>query len=473
MDKSALKKIHMIAVCGTGMSSLAGMLKKSGYVVTGSDQDVYPPMSTKLEELGIPVKIGYKPSNLDENPDLVIVGNAVSRKNPEIKALLKKKIPYLSFPQALADFFLKEKETIVIAGTHGKTTASSLMAWILEVAGEDPGFMIGGIPLNFGENYKLGMGRYFVVEGDEYDTAFFDKGPKFLHYLPKNVILTSIEFDHADIYQDLNHIKESFKKFVQIIPEDKVLLLGLDFPHSSEMKKYAGCKTETYGFHPMAEWRAVDMKLGKSGAEFSINNKKEKMGPFHWSLMGRHNIQNAIGVIAIAIRLGIPLQTIKKSLKAFKGVRRRQEIKIEKNGIIVIDDFAHHPTSVRETIGAVKAHYPDKRLWALFEPRTATSRRNIFQNDYVDAFKAADKVIIAGVFRPDQIEQELIFSPSQLVSKLNSNGHSAYFIEEVDEIVDFLRKSLSPGDIVLVMSNGGFGGIHEKLGSMLKSMGNK
>lgn len=473
MDKNALNKIHMIAVCGTGMSSLAGMLKKSGYIVTGSDQDVYPPMSTKLKELGIPVKIGYKPSNLDENPDLIIVGNAVARTNPEIEALLQKKIPYLSFPQALADLFLKGKETIVIAGTHGKTTASSLMAWILEVAGEDPGFMIGGIPLNFGENYKLGKGRYFVVEGDEYDTAFFDKGPKFLHYLPKNAILTSIEFDHADIYKDLNHIKESFKKFVQIIPEEKTLLLGLDFPHSSEMKQYASCKTETYGFHPMAEWRAFDVKLGESGAEFYINNKEERIGPFHWSLMGRHNIQNAVGVIAMAMRFGIPLQSIKKGLETFKGVRRRQEIKIERNDIILIDDFAHHPTSVKETIGAVKAHYPKRRLWALFEPRTATSRRNIFQEKYIDALKGADRVVIAGVYRPQQIEQEKIFSPSQLVRDLNLNGHSASFIEEVDEIVDFLRESLSPRDIVLVMSNGGFGGIHEKLCYMLKGMKNR
>lgn len=463
----------MIAICGTGMCSLAGMLKEKGFIVTGSDQDVYPPMSTKLKELEIPVSIGYRASNLDENPDLVIVGNAVSRTNPEAEALLEKRIPYMSFPEALAEFFLKGKEVVVVAGTHGKTTISTLMAWILEKAGEDPGFMIGGIPLNFKENYKLGSGKYFVVEGDEYDTAFFDKGPKFLHYLPKNAILSGIEFDHADIYKDINHIKEAFKSFVEIIPKDRTLFLGLDFPDSIDMKKYARCMVETYGFHAAADWRGVNIKLNEKGAEFSIENKQERLGPFCWSMIGRHNIQNAIAAIAMALRLDIPVQKIKEAILTFKGVKRRQEIRIKSNGITVIDDFAHHPTSVMATINGVKEHYPGKRLWAIFEPRTATSRRNIFQEKYVDAFENADEIIVSGVYRPEQINREELFSPSKLVKELNKRGCSAHFIGEVEEIVGFLRERLNRGDIVLVMSNGGFGGIHEKLGSMLKGMKKK
>jgi UDP-N-acetylmuramate: L-alanyl-gamma-D-glutamyl-meso-diaminopimelate ligase len=466
MDKNRIKTIYMIAICGTGMCSLAGMLKESGFEVTGSDQDVYPPMSTKLEELGIPVKTGYRASNI-EAPDLVIIGNAVSKNNPEVEAVLEKKIPYLSFPQALADFFLKGKEVIVIAGTHGKTTTSSLIAWILETAGEDPGFMIGGVPLNFKENYKLGKGKYFVVEGDEYDTAFFDKGPKFLHYMPQNAILTSIEFDHADIYKDLNHIKEAFRKFVEIIPAEKTLLIGCDFPHALEVRPFAPCFTETYGFHPDSEWRAVDIKAKGELLEFTIKNKEQKLGPFCWPVIGRHNVQNATGVIAMAMKLGIPLQKIKEGIESFKGVRRRQEIIAENNGMIAIDDFAHHPTSVKATIRGVKEQFPGRRLWVIFEPRTATSRRNIFQKEYADAFDGAEKVIIAGVYRSEQIESKQLFSPYLLVKELEKKSRSAYFIEEVDEIIAFLREQLSDRDIVLIMSNGSFGGMREKLVSLL------
>lgn len=468
MDK--IRHIHLIAVSGMGMGSLAGMLKQSGYKVTGSDTDTYPPMSDQLASLGIEVRLGYQPENLRDNPDLVIVGNAVSRDNPEVKAMLDRGIKYLSFPQALSQFYLSGKNPLVVVGTHGKTTTASLSAWILESAGRDPGFLIGGVLKNFQSGCRLGRGNFFVVEGDEYDSAFFDKEPKFLHYRPQTAIITSIEFDHADIYRSLEEIKGSFKKFVGLLPEDGLLLACIDDPGVREIAGDARCPVEWYGFRPEALWRAEEISFGEEGTNFSLYRGSKYLGRLQSPLAGEHNLLNLLGVIGLARSLGISLTEIQKGLKGFQGVKRRQEVKGIVNGITVIDDFAHHPTAVRKTIAAMKHKYPGRRLWAVFEPRTASSRRKVFQSQYPDAFLEADRIIIADVYKAERIEEKERFSPELVVKELVRKGKEARHLRKVDDIVRYLRGNLHNGDTVLLMSNGDFGGIAEKLLSLLQGM---
>ncbi len=458
-----IKHIHLIAISGMGMGSLAGMLKQSGYKVTGSDTDIYPPMSDQLASMGIEVRLGYQPENLKDNPDLVIVGNAVSRDNSEVKAMLDKGIEYLSFPQALSQFYLSGKSPLVVVGTHGKTTTASLSAWILESAGRDPGFLIGGVLKNFQSGCRLGRGEVFVVEGDEYDSAFFDKEPKFLHYRPQTAIITSVEFDHADIYRSLEEIKGSFKEFLSLLPEDGLLLACIDDPGVREIAGDARCPVEWYGFRPEASWRAEEISFGEEGTKFSLYRGSKYLGRLQSPLGGEHNLLNLLGVIGVARSLGIKISEIQKGLKGFQGVKRRQEVKGIVNGITVIDDFAHHPTAVKKTIAAIKHKYSGRRLWAVFEPRTASSRRKVFQSQYPDAFLEADRIIIADVYKAEKIEEKERFSPELVVKELISKGKEARHLGKVDDIVSYLSGNLHNGDTVLLMSNGDFGGIAEKI----------
>jgi UDP-N-acetylmuramate: L-alanyl-gamma-D-glutamyl-meso-diaminopimelate ligase len=463
------RHIHLIAICGVGMSALAGMLQARGFRVTGSDQNVYPPMSTQLEALGIELRQEFSPHHLADHPDLIVVGNAVSRSNPEVRAMLEQGIPFLSLPQALAEFFLQDRHPIVVVGTHGKTTTASLMAWVLEAVGLDPSYMIGGMPRNFATNYKLGNGAFFVVEGDEYDTAFFDKGPKFLHYRPQSAILTSVEFDHADIYRDLDHVKDAFRRFLRVLPAHGFLAASVDFPHVRDLLSTIPCPWEGYGCAAMAQWGAVDVAWGETTTRFVVLREGRTVGTIQWGLVGHHNIQNALGVIAVASHLGVAFERIQEALASFAGVKRRQEVRGIVREITVIDDFAHHPTAVRETLAALRVRYRGRRLWAIFEPRSATSRRATFQEDFVGAFADADRVVIAGLYNPDYISEGQRLSPERLARDIVVKcGKEAQFIPDVKTIVNDVAAHAQPGDVVVIMSNGGFGDIHEKLLNALR-----
>ncbi|MBU4484806.1 UDP-N-acetylmuramate:L-alanyl-gamma-D-glutamyl-meso-diaminopimelate ligase [bacterium] len=460
--KTGIKHIHLLGIGGTGMASLAGLLVKSGYKVSGSDLDIYPPMSDLLRNLKVKLFKGYDPKNLKKKPDLAIIGNVIRRDNPEAQAILTESIPYLSMPQTIANLFLKDKISIVIAGTHGKTTTSNLVAWILESAGLDPSFMIGGIGLNFNTNYKLGNGKYFVLEGDEYDTAFFDKGPKFLHYKPSSAILTSIEFDHADIYKDLNQINVSFKKFIDLIPESGNLIACADCQNVLALTPLALAKVSTYGINNESNLHIDSFDFHEKGTTFKVKIN----GAFHEfnsSLFGVHNLQNSLGAILLCIRLGLEIKSIKDGLASFKGVKRRQEILNSLNGRLVIDDFAHHPTAVKYTIEAIKSHFKGRTVWAIFEPRSNTSRRNIFQSQFAEALSPADKVIVAEVYKSDQLPKDEVLDVKRLIADIRKLGSNANYIKTADEIVNFTNNEAGPEDIFLVMSNGGFDNIHSKL----------
>jgi len=446
------RHVHLIGVGGVGMASLAGLFKQKGLKVTGSDTGVYPPMSDMLRETGVEIREGYCPENLKDSPGMVIVGNAISRDNPEAAELLRLGIPYMSMPQALWEFFLKDKERIVVAGTHGKTTTSSLISWILYSSGLDPSFLIGGMPRNFGRGFRLGNGRHFIVEGDEYDTAFFDKGPKFLHYQGQRCVLTAVEFDHADIYRDLNHVKESFRKYVCAIPKDGFLTVSADYPHAVEVSEVAVCRVETYGLNPESSWHLKDGKIVHEGKELG------DWAPSS-SLMGRHNFMNALGAVSLAFNLGLGIKEILQGLKTFEGVRRRQELVGEAGGVTIVDDFAHHPTAIREGIAALREKYPGQRLWAVFEPRSNTSRRNIFQKEISEALARADAIVIGGVFNPQRIDPEKRFSPEKASEVIRAAGKEAAAIESIEGILGHLLNHLKEGDVVLFMSNGPFGGL--------------
>ncbi len=455
--------IHLMGICGTGMASLAGMLKDQGYGVTGSDANVYPPMSLLLESLGIPVFDGYGPGNLSPEPDMVIVGNVITRVNPEAAELSRLRLPYLSFPQAIRQFAIGDKQSIVISGTHGKTTTSSLIAWILETAGMDPGFMIGGIPRNFEMNFKLGQGRYFVIEGDEYDSAFFDKGPKFLHYNPLFVILTSIEFDHADIYRDLDHVVNSFRRLIDLMPTDGCLIANGDDETICREIKRAACRVETYGFGKGNQWQIADMVDSKASTAVEVVQGGQVQTTFETPLFGRHNISNLLSAVVLAHVLGVPQDALFRALKTFKGVKRRQEILGEKKGIMVMDDFAHHPTAVKETVQAVKQKYPHRRLVVVFEPRSNSSRRNIFQAQYAGSFGDGDVMMIREPPMMEKIPVAERFSVGQLVSDLRTKGLEAHCFADTDSLLASLLSGTRAGDIVLIMSNGGFDNLHQRL----------
>lgn len=458
-----IQHIHIMGVCGTGMGALAGMLKKSGFRITGSDQQVYPPMSDFLAREGIAVVEGYSAANLEPRPDLVVVGNVITAKNPEALGLAEKAIPYASFPQTLNHFFLNGKTSLVVTGTHGKTTTSSLLATLLHGAGCEPGFMIGGLVQAFGRNFNLGQGEYFVSEGDEYDTAFFDKGPKFLHYCPKIAIITSIEFDHADIYADLDAIKKSFARLVAIMPEDGCLVACLDDPVVREITAAAPCPVQGYGLAAGLDWSLGDLAVTPEGTFFSVYKNNALFGEFKNVMPGRHNALNALAVIAVLDLLGIDRQTVAREMAGFKGIKRRQEVRGEVDGITIIDDFAHHPTSVRETLGALKAAYVGRRLIAVFEPRTNSSRRKVFQEDYASVFDAADQVIIKEAEPLKNVQDSELFSCQRLVDDLNARNILARYFAVTDEIISYLSGNARPGDVIAVLSNGGFDNIHVRL----------
>ena len=447
------------------MATLAAMLKRQGFDVRGSDQDVYPPMSDFLAAEGIPTLTGYLADHITGDLDLVIVGNAISRGNPELEEVLDRKIRYCSLPEAIREHFLWGSRSIVIAGTHGKTTTTALTGWVLTDAGADPSVLVGGIALNLGEHgssYRMGQGRDFVIEGDEYDSAFFDKTAKFLKYLPDIAVINNVEFDHADIYADLDAVTLAFRRFVNLIPRRGLLVVGADSPGARALTSAAASRVETFGLAEASDWQAHELVPVAAVTRFSVRRRGSPFGRFEVPLVGAHNVRNALAAIAVATELGIGVERIANALRRFAGIKRRLEIVGTVNGVTVYDDFAHHPTAVSETLSGLRAAHPSARIWAVFEPRSASSCRRVFQDDFANAFEAADEVLIAPVFRSKLPEAERLSVP-HLVRDLNTLGHAARQIDSVDAIVDAIVREHRAGDLVIVMSNGGFGGIHQKL----------
>ena len=469
VDPTRGRKIHLIGICGTGMGSLAGLLAEAGHEVRGSDESVFPPMSTMLRSKGIPILEGYKAANLNTGgrPDFVVVGNIASRDNPEVQALLGWKIEYASMPQTIGKFFLEDRHSIVVTGTHGKTTTSALIARMLMAAGLDPSFLVGGVLKDLDTSFRLGApGGPFIIEGDEYETSFFDKGPKFLHYRPKTAVLTSVEYDHAEMFPDLDAVKEAFARFVELIPPAAAggtLAVCADDPLALEISGKCRGEVVTYGLSPSARIRGEMIETGPDGTRFRVQENGNDLGVFRLWLTGDHNLRNALSGIAVARSLGVPLESIVTGLEAFAGVRRRQEIRGVVDNVVVVDDFAHHPTAVRETIGAIKARFRGRRVWAIFEPRTNTSRRDVFQEEYARAFDGADRIVIAPVDHPERAPEGRRFDVERLIDDLTGRSLAAETVADVDRIVKLLADELRPGDVVLVMSNGSFGRIHEKL----------
>jgi len=456
MNSNSTRHIHLLGICGTGMAALAGILKEQGFRVSGSDEHVYPPMSTLLAGLGIALQNGYGPENLDPLPDLVVVGNVIRRENPEAQAVLEKNLPRLSLPEALNRFLVGERQSIVVAGTHGKTTTTALISWLLYALGLDPGFMVGGIAKNFQVNYRVGRGRYVVLEGDEYDTAFFDKRPKFVHFSPRAAVLTSIEFDHADIYPDLSVIISAFETFLSTIaPAGRVLAWG-DAPLVRQVCGRNHTPVSFYGLGGDTAWRAAAIRPAPGGMNFTAFREGARWGDFFLPMVGEHNVLNALAALAVLAELGAAASALQEALPGFKGVRKRQDVAGEFQGVLVVEDFAHHPTAVAVTLAAVRQAFPGRRLVAAFEPRTNTSRRKIFQKPYAQAFKDADLILVREP--PDlwKVEPEEQFSSRQLVADLEAEGKEAFYFPDTDRLLAGLLNVLRPGDLILVMSNGDF-----------------
>jgi len=459
----AEKRIHLIGICGTAMAALAGMLKQRGYQVSGSDSAAYPPMSDFLAALNIPVAPGYAEENLKPAPDLVVVGNAISRGNPEIEYVLDNRLPLRSLPQVLHDEFLAGSEPIVVAGTHGKTTTTSMLSWIFHVAGREPSFLVGGIAENFGSSFRLGGGRQFILEGDEYDTAFFDKGPKFLHYSPDAVVLTSVEFDHGDIYKDLDAVKTSFKRLVNLVPRRGLIVAWDGNANVTECVSGAFCRVDRYGFGQDSRWQIRDMIFTEEATRWTVWRDQQPWAQFKFSLAGEYNVLNATAAAALAAHYDIAPSQIAEALGSFRSVKRRLEVKAEIGGITIIDDFAHHPTAIAETLKALRTRYNGRRLWAVLEPRSNTLARNFFQQELVRSLMLADEVVVAGVYRASRYSDAERLNPDVLVSSLVQQGRSARHLPDADAIVAAIMPELRAGDVVALLSNGGFGGIYEKL----------
>jgi UDP-N-acetylmuramate: L-alanyl-gamma-D-glutamyl-meso-diaminopimelate ligase len=471
------KHIHLIGICGTAMASLAGMLKQRGFRVTGSDAAAYPPMSDFLLDLGIPVAQPFDARNLEPAPDLVVVGNAISRGNVELEHLLDRRIPFCSLPQLLHDEFLRGKEVLVVAGTHGKTTTISMLAWIFHTAGMQPSFLIGGIAENFGSSFHLGQGRHFILEGDEYDTAFFDKGPKFLHYFPDAIILTSVEFDHADIYKDLDAVETAFKRLVNLIPRRGRIIafdgVANEAANSASLERClskAFCPVERYGAGVQSEWQVTNLRLSAAKTSWTALHGGNVWADLEFSLAGEYNVWNATAAAAMAAGCGISKEEIAAALKTFKSVKRRLEVKAEVNGITIIDDFAHHPTAIAATLNALRARYAGARLWAILEPRSNTLRRRVLQSDLARSLAVADEVVVASVFRSEALPENERLDLSQLAADIQEHSKRTRLILSADEIVETIAPEMRSGDVVAILSNGGFGGIYEKLPARLRAL---
>ncbi len=465
---------HLIGICGTAMASLAGMLQARGHRVIGSDVNVYPPMSTMLHSLGIKVLQGYSAEHLSPAPDCVIVGNAIPRGNPEVEETLKRKLLYKSQAEVVKEEFIRGRHSLVVAGTHGKTTTTSIAAWVMDQGALNPSFLIGGVAQNFGTSFRVTDSDYLIIEGDEYDTAYFDKGPKFMHYLPELAVVNNIEFDHADIYADLDAVKLAFRRFMNLVPGDGRVIAGWDSPNVRNLVEAMGNKlfttVETFGFSGDARWQIRNADFSGGLSRFDVFRNENAWGEFQTTLLGEFNLLNCLAVIIAADAWGVAVDKIVSALASFKNVKRRAEIRGEERGILVIDDFAHHPTAVRETLRALRTKYSGRRLIAIFEPRSWSSRLSVFQDDYAKAFAPADYVVIANVFDSQKVtEKGRALDTQKLIEAISQQNKPAMALPGADQIVEHLVPELLEGDVVAVMSNGGFGGIHDKILAALKS----
>lgn len=469
-EKNSIRTVYLIGICGTGMGSLAGLLKQAGFTVSGADQNVYPPMSTRLADEGIAVYKGYDPAHLQPAPDLVIVGNACTPTHPEAAFARENGLVQLSFPEALAHFFLRDKKSLVVAGTHGKTTTTGLLTHIMLSSGLDAGFLVGGVMQHTETSYKIGRGEYFIVEGDEYDSAYFDKQPKFFHYQPYGAIVTSMELDHTDIYPDWDTYRKAFEHFAGLVPPQGLLVLCGDHPEVRSLADHTNAGVQFYGLSPDNDITAKDIDVFPDGQAFTLVVNGESTERILLPIHGDHNLSNTLGACALALAQGVSPQQLKVALKTYQGMRRRQEIRGKVNDILIIDDFAHHPTAVRETLRAIKQAYPDRRIVAVFEPRSNTSRRKDFQHLYVESFQNADIVMLSSPPFRHNDEAANFMDVGEIISSLNRKGIKAHSGADAEALLPRLVEQARPGDVVLIMSNGGFGGLHDNLLNALKSL---
>jgi len=457
-------KIYLIGICGAGMASLAAMLKKKGHIVSGSDESTYPPMSTFLKEQSIPVNQGFSASQIQQfNPDLVLVGNAISRGNPEVEFVLNEKIEYASMPGTLSQHFIKGKHSCVVSGTHGKTTTTSILAWILECAKEQPGFFIGGIPSNFKKGYQIGTGRHFVIEGDEYDSAFFDKGAKFLHYRPDTLIINNIEYDHADIYSNLEEIMTAFRRLTNLVPGKGHIIANGEDSNVLQILKSSFSNVLTFGLTDASQWVAHDLKYNDDGLSFSIKNNTKSICKIQTSLLGEFNVRNILGAVVAAITLGVSPEIAANAIRSFTGVVKRMNKVAEINNIQIYMDFAHHATAIKETLKGVKLQYPGKRIWAIFEPRSASTKRRIFEEQFYNAFNYADQVIISPLHRPDKVPAGERLSVERIIDVLNQRDIRARTIKEDEKLLRIVSEEAQPEDIIIFMSNGSYNHLPDRL----------
>jgi UDP-N-acetylmuramate: L-alanyl-gamma-D-glutamyl-meso-diaminopimelate ligase len=465
------RHVHLIGICGTAMASLAGLLKQRGLKVTGSDAAAYPPMSDFLAQQNIPLAQPYAAENLKPRPDVVVVGNAISRGNVELEHVMNERIPLKSMAQLIHEEFLVGREVLAVAGTHGKTTTTSMLSWIFESAGLKPSFLIGGIAENFGSSYALRPTKHFIIEGDEYDTAFFDKGPKFLHYFPDAVILTSVEFDHADIYKDLDAVKTAFKRLVNLVPSRGKIIAHDASENVDEVLAKAFCPVERYGFSERAFWRVSDVRYEPERTRWKVAREGEPWAEFDFALAGEYNVLNATAAAALAHRTGIAVEAIAEALRTFKSVKRRLEVKAEVGGVTIIDDFAHHPTAIAETLKALRSRYAGRRLWAVLEPRSNTLRRRIFEKELAQSLATADEVVIASIFKPEAIAEDDRLRVDAVAKGVAKLGKKSRELVDADAIVAAVAPELKSGDVVAILSNGGFGNIYEKLPKAIAARG--
>lgn len=453
-----IRTIHFVGIAGTAMAAAAVAMREHGFEVTGSDHNVYPPMSTFLAANHVEVMNGYAAKNLSHRPDLVVIGNAISRGNPEAEAVLEHRMRYCSLPELLREFFIRGKRAIVVAGTHGKTTTAALLAWVLEHNGLNPSFLIGGLPLNLQRGARFTDSEWIVLEGDEYDTAFFDKRSKFIHYLPEVAVINNLEFDHADIFRDLEAVQTTFRHFIRLVPRNGLLLANGDDSNLAPLLKVDFCPVRTFGLGENNHWRATNLRLGATATRFATPNHD-----YHINLVGEFNVRNALAVVACARHCGLTNQQIQFAFNSFKGVKRRMEVRGVTGGVVVIDDFGHHPTAIRETLAALRLKYPNARLWAVFEPRTNTTRRNVFQCELTMALKGADFIVVAQVDRLDQLPPDQRLDPARLVADLAAAGKNAVYLPDAPAIIRHVLNNAQGGDVVCILSNGAFDNIHARL----------